>query len=175
MIVKLVVFILSFLVWCLLVWPFGEVYGGVDLQGMSAGGFVSLTAALIFGRNFSKKPLKLLNPSRWFYFFLFIPVFIYYCLKANLQVAYLVVHPALPIKPGIVKIRTKLKNSFAIVALSNCITLTPGTLTVEATEDGVLYIHWLAMSTTDENEAGRLIAGKFEYFLQKIFEENRLK
>lgn len=169
---KILVFFLSFTVWFLLVWPVGGHYGGLDYQGLTAGFFASLISALIFGRGFTEKPSRIIDPRRWFYVLVFIPVFVYYCIKANLQVAYLILHPKLPIKPGIVKMRTKLKNRVAIAVLSNCITLTPGTLTVEATEEGVLYVHWLAMTAIDEEEAGRIIAGKFEYFLHKIFEDN---
>ncbi len=169
---KIAVFFLSFIVWFLLIWPVCGHYGAVDFQGITAGFFASLISALIFGKGFAEKPRKILEPRRWFYFLLFIPVFAYYCIKANIQVAYLVVHPQLPIKPGIVRMRTKLKNRVAIVVLSNCITLTPGTLTVEATEKGVLYVHWLAITAIDEGEAGRIIAGKFEYFLHKIFEDD---
>jgi len=46
--------------------------------------------------------------------------------KANIHVAYIVIHPLLPIKPGIVKVKTKLKRDSALTMLANSITLTPG-------------------------------------------------
>ncbi len=168
---RIEVFLLSFFLWCLLVWPYSRAYG-LYIQGIAAGLAASFLVAVIFGKGFSEHPAEILRPRRWLYVIRFVPVFIYYCLKSSLHVAYQVIHPGLPIKPGIVKIHTKLKNRAAITVLSNCITLTPGTMTVEATEDGVLYIHWLRVETVDEAEAGRMIAGKFEYYLHKIFEED---
>jgi multicomponent Na+:H+ antiporter subunit E len=43
-------------------------------------------------------------------------------------------------------------------------------LTVDLTDDGFLYIHWINVKSTDVEEATKLIAGRFEYFLKKIFE-----
>jgi multicomponent Na+:H+ antiporter subunit E len=76
----------------------------------------------------------------------------------------------MPIHPGIVKIKTSLKSDSAITALANSITLTPGTLTVDVTDDGYLYVHWINVKATDTDEASKLIAQKFEYFIERIFE-----
>ena len=77
----------------------------------------------------------------------------------------------MPIRPGIVKIKTSLTSESAITALANSITLTPGTLTVDLTDDGTLYVHWINVRSDDVDEATRMIARKFEYFLERIFEE----
>lgn len=61
---------------------------------------------------------------------------------ANLHVAYIVLHPRLPISPGFVRFSTKLRSELGRAALANSITLTPGTLTVEAEQDDFL-IHAL--------------------------------
>jgi multicomponent Na+:H+ antiporter subunit E len=83
----------------------------------------------------------------------------------------------MPIKPGIVKIRTMLKTDSGITALANSITLTPGTLTVDLTNEGepasqetFLYIHWINVKSDDVEQATKLIAKRFEWFLKKIFE-----
>ena len=76
----------------------------------------------------------------------------------------------MPIKPGIVKIKTNLKTESGITALANSITLTPGTLTVDLTDDGYLYIHWIYVKAEDVEGATQHIARKFEWFLEKIFE-----
>ncbi len=169
---KLEVFVISLILWCLLSWPYCPISGEWDIMAVLTGAAAALASSLIFGRDFSKYPSRILSIRRWLYFFQFIPVFIYYCLKSSFQVAYLVIHPKLPIKPGIVKIQTNLKNPAAITMLSNCITLTPGTLTVEATSEGILYVHWIQVKTIEKNQAGELIAGKFEPYLTKIFEED---
>jgi len=167
---RIEVFIISYIAWCMFAWVFGGIPPGLDLQSMAAGIGAALLVALVFGEGFAESPGKILNPVRWIYFIAFIPFFAFYCIEANLQVTFLLLHPKMPINPGMVRLRTALRSRAAIAVLANCITLTPGTLTVEATQDGVLYVHWIDVQTTDEEEAGRIIAGKFEPFLRRIFE-----
>ncbi len=91
-------------------------------------------------------------------------------LQANLDVVYRVVHPLMPIHPGIVKVRTTLKTDTARTVLANSITLTPGTMTVDITDEGYLYIHWINVQETDIEKATAAIVARFEEFLEKIFE-----
>jgi multicomponent Na+:H+ antiporter subunit E len=108
-------------------------------------------------------------PKRLFCLFVHIPIFFYECVKANLDVAYRVVHPKMPIKPGIVAVRTTLRSDVGKLMLANSITLTPGTLTLEVSEE-YLFIHWINVETTDIEEASRLINGRFEKCLKVIAE-----
>ena len=50
---------------------------------------------------------------------------------ANLQVVKLVLDPALPIDPVIVRVRTRFSTDVARTTLANSITLTPGTITLD--------------------------------------------
>jgi multicomponent Na+:H+ antiporter subunit E len=69
---------------------------------------------------------------------------------ANLQVAWIVVQPRLPIRPGIIAFRTRHRSDLGVTLLANSITLTPGTLTVDlSTEGDVLYIHALDIRHPD--------------------------
>jgi len=111
-----------------------------------------------------------ISPVRIFWFLLYIPVFFYYMMAANFDVVYRALHPQMPINPGIVKIKTRLKSESGITALANSITLTPGTLTVDLTDDGYLYVHWINVKSVDIQQATEQIARKFEWFLEKIFE-----
>ena len=80
-------------------------------------------------------------------------------------------HPRLPINPGIVKIKTSLKSDTALTFLANSITLTPGTMSVDIdTERGVLYVHWINVRAEDIESATKLIAERFEKILRKIFD-----
>ena len=97
-------------------------------------------------------------------------VFVYSVVRANFDVAYRILHPAMPIRPGIVKVRTYLKSPVAITMLANSIALTPGTLTVHAGEDGTLYVHWINVKSTDVDEATRYIVSRFEWFIHRIVE-----
>jgi len=92
-------------------------------------------------------------------------------IKANFNVAYIVIHPLLPIKPGIVKVKTKLKRDSALTMLANSITLTPGTLTVDIDVDNqILYVHWIYVKFTDIEQTTKDIGGRFEKLLEEIFE-----
>ncbi|MFP4029259.1 MAG: Na+/H+ antiporter subunit E [Candidatus Brocadiia bacterium] len=167
---RLATFVFAFLAWCLLAWPYGEAAGGWDMQILIVGLGAALLVALICGEGLGDKSLQLFNPVRWFWLLCYIPVFAYYCAKANLQVAYLVLHPEMPIKPGIVKVKTRLQSKAALTALANCITLTPGTLTVEMEDDGTLYVHWIEVKSTQEDETSAEICERFDGFLKKIME-----
>jgi multicomponent Na+:H+ antiporter subunit E len=111
-----------------------------------------------------------ISPVRVFWFLAYVPVFVYFLLRANFDVVYRALHPRMPIKPGIVKIKTNLKTDSAITALANSITLTPGTMTVDVTDDGFLYIHWINVKSDDIEEATRSISQTFEWFIKRIFE-----
>ena len=171
---RIAAFIVSFLVWCALVWPYDPTRiategTGWDIQSIVLGLFAALLTALLFREAFTKQPMNMFAPARIFWLFVYIPEFVYYCIKANFQVVYLVLHPDMPIKPGIVKVKTKLKSESGVTALANSITLTPGTLTVDVRNDNELYVHWLVVESADEEEATKKIVSRFEYCLGKIF------
>ena len=165
---RLIYFVLAFIIWILLTWPF--VNGKIDIQVVVAGLIASAAVAVLFHEVLPKEHHIFISPVRIFWFLVYVPVFFYYVMKANLDVVYRALHPKMPIKPGIVKIKTSLKTESAITALANSITLTPGTLTVDLTDDGFLYIHWINVKSDDVEQATKLIARRFEWFLKKIFE-----
>ena len=89
-------------------------------------------------------------------------------MSANIDVAYRVIHPKMPINPGIVVIKTVLKQDIAKMILANSITLTPGTFTLDIIDD-ILLIHWINVKTKDVDEATRMIGERFERYLKIIF------
>ena len=90
-------------------------------------------------------------------------------IKANLDVAYRVINPEMPIKPGIVVIKTNLKKNIAKLILANSITLTPGTFTLDIIGDKLL-IHWIYVKSSDLKEATEIVGERFEKILRKIFD-----
>jgi multicomponent Na+:H+ antiporter subunit E len=165
---RLIYFVLAFIVWMLLTWPVTN--GKIDLQVTVAGLIASLIVAVLFHEILPKEHHVFISPVRIFWLLIYLPVFFFYVIKANLDVVYRALHPKMPIKPGIVKIKTSLKTESGITALANSITLTPGTLTVDLTDDGFLYIHWINVKSDDVEGATKDIAQKFEWFLRRIFE-----
>ncbi len=160
---RVIYFVLAMVVWLLLTWS-------LDKQVVIAGVVAALIVAFLFHDILPKEHYIFFNPVRMFWFLVYLPVFFYYVIIANFDVVYRALHPDMPIKPGIVKIKTNLKTESGITALANSITLTPGTLTVDLTEDGFLYVHWIYVKAEDVEGATRHIAKKFEWFLEKIFE-----
>lgn len=165
---RLIYFVLSFIVWLLLTWPFSA--EGVDIQVVIAGLVAAFVVAILFHEILPQEHHVFISPIRIFWFIVYIPVFFYSLILANLDVMYRALHPKMPIKPGIVKIKTKLKSDSGITALANSITLTPGTLTVDVADGGYLYIHWINVKSEDIEQASRQIAERFEWFIQRIFE-----
>jgi multicomponent Na+:H+ antiporter subunit E len=163
-------FVVAFIVWCILCWI-------PDTQHLIAGVVVSLIVAVVMGSMFVTRPHMFFNPIRIFYFlFWYIPVFIWELIKANFDVAYRVIHPSMPIKPGIVRLKTELKSDTGLTFLANSITLTPGTLTVDIDKDKcILYIHWINVTGSDPETTYREIGNRFEPMLKKIFEEDAVK
>lgn len=72
------------------------------------------------------------------------------------------------INPGVVHFRTRLRTDIARVALTNSITLTPGTITL-LLDDDHLIVHWLDARTTHARYAHKLIAAPFEKVLKRVW------
>jgi multisubunit Na+/H+ antiporter MnhE subunit len=69
---------------------------------------------------------------------------------ANLQVAWIIVQPRMPIRPAFIVLPLALRDDLQITALAGMITLTPGTLTVDVAPDrSALYVHCLAAADPD--------------------------
>jgi multicomponent Na+:H+ antiporter subunit E len=157
----LTAFVVSFVVWLALV-------GTLNWQELLMGGVLSAIVAAFGWRYFSQVGFSRLTPKKIVYLIAYIPVFFWEMIKANLDVAYRVIHPRMPINPGIVLIKTELKSDSGKLALANSITLTPGTLTMDIEGDSVL-VHWINVKCTDTKGATNIIGERFERFLKVIF------
>jgi multicomponent Na+:H+ antiporter subunit E len=73
---------------------------------------------------------------------LFLARLLWEIVKANYDVAKIILHPRLPIDPRIVEYRTYLPDDLPRTVFSDSITLTPGTVTVEL-EGDLLNVHCL--------------------------------
>jgi multicomponent Na+:H+ antiporter subunit E len=151
-----------FALWVLLFWS-------LEPAVLGTGAFFALIVGTALGDIYPDRMQRLLDLRRWVSFLLYVPYFFYYCIRANLDVALRVIHPDVPIRPGIVKVRTSLRGDMARTFLANSITLTPGTLTVDM--DGQdLYVHWINIDTDDAQKRSAEICGRFEPLLRRIFE-----
>ncbi|MDR6299569.1 Na+/H+ antiporter subunit E [Mesonia maritima] len=97
----------------------------------------------------------------------FIFFFLFELIKANLQVAFDVVTKKFYMTPGIIKVPLEAETNLEISLLANLITLTPGTLSLDVSEDRkVLYVH--AMYISDKEEFISDIKNGFERRLLEI-------
>ena len=74
-------------------------------------------------------------------------------IKANIQIALIILNPRMPIDPGMVQFKTGLRNKISRVTLANSITLTPGTITVELINN-TYTIHSLVRDSAGDLESG---------------------
>ncbi len=94
--------------------------------------------------------------------FCYIIVLIVEVLKANFSVMGIILRRKAEYHPAIVKIKVPLKRNFTRVLLANSITLTPGTITVDLTEDEY------TIQCLDRAAAEGLEDGIFVRMLKKI-------
>ncbi|MFP4178882.1 MAG: Na+/H+ antiporter subunit E [Spirochaetaceae bacterium] len=157
------VFLLLFLciIWVLLTYP-------IDTQEVLAGGVVALLLAVLPLGSIPVFSEIRWNPKSLVYAVIYLFIFFFELIKSNIDVAFRVLHPTLPISPGIVKVRTRLQSRMGRMALANSITLTPGTITVE-TKGEYFYIHWIDVRARNIEETTENIVSKFEKYLEVIF------
>ncbi len=157
---------ISFITWLALTFSPGMTIEAF-IQEFIVGLMVSLAVAAVTYKHLPNASMKYFSPKRLGYLFVYVIVFVWEMIKANLNMAAIVLSPKLPLKPGIVKIKTDLKGNFPLLLLGNSITLTPGTMTMEVNGD-TLYIHWVKLCD-DLSEAGDIIKGSFEKWLKGVF------
>ncbi len=156
-----VLFATLFLFWIMLM-------GSLHPDSLLVGALVSLSIALLyrnglsFFTEFRATPAALWAGLRYYgYFFKEL-------VRSNLRLTAIVLSPDLPIRPGIVKVRTRLQSRMGRLMLANSITLTPGTLTVEF-KDEWLYVHWVQVDREDIDFATAKIVAGFERYLEVMY------
>lgn len=124
----------------------------VTLQSVLIGSIASLII-VIHSRDvsFKNEEMPLYNFSKLMIFFQFMLRLLVEIVKANIDVALIVLNPKLPIKPSFIKVPLKLNNDVNKVIYANAVTLTPGTLTIDIDNDGFI-IHALTESAAKDME-----------------------
>ncbi|MFW5712493.1 MAG: Na+/H+ antiporter subunit E [bacterium] len=158
---RFIIFTFLLIIWLLLTYPF-------SLQELAAGAIVSLLIAIIAAGSVPIFAEMRVGPRAISWAIAYLFVFLFELVRSNLDVAFRVLHPRLPIQPGIVKVRTSLGSRMGRLALANSITLTPGTITVE-TKGEYFYVHWIDVRARNIEETTQNIVSKFEKYLEVIF------
>jgi len=147
----------SFLFYLLLagsVAPFELVTGGISAGIVAVALWrVSLTSSV--------EPVR--TVQRLARFALYVPFLLWEIVKANVEIAYIVLHPDLPIDPKMVQFDAAVWSALPVTTLANSITLTPGTLTVDVSQ------RYLTIHTLTGNAREELFAGTLERAVRFVF------
>jgi len=141
----------------------------LEKEELITGIIVSLILSVASYRSFHIIGFPKVTFKKVFFVCIYIIILFKEIIIANLDVAYRVIHPKIPIKPGIIIIKTGLKQDLAKLILANSITLTPGTFVLDI-EDDRLLIHWINVKTENTDEATSIIGERFEKYLRVIFQ-----
>ncbi|MBZ0122674.1 MAG: Na+/H+ antiporter subunit E [Roseovarius sp.] len=147
------------LVWCLLV---NAISAGTAAFGLILGTVIPiLTAAYWPQRPVMRKPLRMME---------YIAVVIWDIIVANVQVAIIVVFKRnADMSPNWVAVPLDLRRPEAIAVLAGTITLTPGTVSADLSDEGhALLVH--ALDAPDPDAVRDTIKTRYERRLKEIFE-----
>lgn len=153
----LVTFLILFGFWILLSWNFDPLH-------LVLGLICSLLVAYFSHDLLMTRERIGFSLRKMILFILYLFYLAHSIILANLDVAYRVLHPKMPINPRIVKFKSRLTSDIGQTILANSITLTPGTITVDI-RNRTFYIH-----TLSEKSAEDLLKGEMENKLMRIFE-----
>ncbi|NHN42335.1 monovalent cation/H+ antiporter subunit E [Halorubellus sp. JP-L1] len=96
-------------------------------------------------------------------FAVYVPYLLWEIVVANVQIAYVVLHPSLPIDPEVVEFDAAVWSALPVTTLANSITLTPGTLTVDVSR------RHFTVHTLTGNARDALFEGKLERAVRFVF------
>ena len=122
---------------------------------ITSGIIASLIVAYLSHDIFIGKPDIKTETRRVLKFIKYLPWLLWEILLANVEIAYLVLNPKPLVDPQLVRFKPDLKTDLGIVTLANSITLTPGTVTVEANREEFI-IHAICQKSADGIISGEM-------------------
>lgn len=164
--------VLMFVFWLLL-------SGTMEMRFVKYGIFTAIIAAwvsypllLIPNQDGTRKYFIFgINPVKLLYYFFWL---MWQLILANIDVIRATVRPELDINPCVVKFRYTADNPMAMVILANSITLTPGTVTMNVTPEGLFEVHALTDNAADGLEDPSGMPGKIAWLLGQGFQFEKL-
>ncbi|MFC4407126.1 Na+/H+ antiporter subunit E [Haloarchaeobius iranensis] len=155
-------------------WLFVRGVHFIDKPGLAAGEFViGLAVGLpiaygirgIYAPTYGLRRSLSVLPAAGIY----LSLFLWELVTANVDVARRVLSPSMPIEPNVVEVPLRVESDVAITTIANSITLTPGTLTMDYDEErNSLFVH--ALAATDEESVVEPIR-RWEDYALVIFDE----
>lgn len=164
-------FIFCYILWILTMFAYSGIRASLEeyLEGI----IVCLIVAFVCSGYFIREnAFWLFSPKRMGALLAYLPVYLWNMLKANWNIAKIVLTPGLKINPGIVKIRTDLKSDYALAVLAGCITTTPGTITMDVVEEksnAYMYIHCIDIKGKNMNDNSIKMKNAYESWIGRFF------
>ncbi|MDN7013789.1 hypothetical protein FGW20_12260 [Methanoculleus sp. FWC-SCC3] len=125
--------------------------GQLDPFYIGAGIVCCGIVTLVSGDLIFRSDTSVIRSARTFVrFVLYIPRLMVAILYANIDVAYRILHPKMPIDPALITIETSFRNDVLRTSFANAMTLTPGTVTVDVT-GGTFIVHALVREMAEED------------------------
>jgi len=144
-----------------------RVFAGEVVMGFAVG----LPTAYLFRRLYAPRVAAGRALRAAPYAALYAAVFLWEVVTANVDVAYRVLAPSMPIRPSVIEVPLRVETDAAVTTIANSITLTPGTLTMDHDEEtNTLYVH--AIDGRDP-EAILSPIRRWEDYALVIFDEER--
>lgn len=101
-------------------------------------------------------------------FFKLAVIFALEVVRSAVRVSYLILHPRLPISPGLVAVPLDVTSDEAITVFAGMITMSPGSISVELSDDRrYLYVH--ALEAGDPHKAAAFFKNAFERHIMEVF------
>lgn len=122
-----------------------------------------IVATALWGISLTTPAHPVRTGKRLVRFALYVPYLLYEIAKANVEIAYVVLHPDLPIDPEMVEFDAAVWSALPVTTLANSITLTPGTLTVDVSRQ-----HFTVHTLTRNSREG-LFSGTLERAVRFVF------
>ena len=121
---------------------------GYYTEFLVAAGFGSAAAVLFAARRMEIVDQEGTPVYIWNVVFVYWPWLFWEIVKSAWNVSMIILHPRLPISPTVVRFRPLQRTAVGLVTHGNSITLTPGTVTIECTEDEFL-VHGLTRASAE--------------------------
>ena len=102
----------------------------------------------LFSSNFSTLKFNAKLP-------MFLPWFFIEIVKSNIDVCWRILHPKLPIDPQFVSVKASQHSDMARAVYANCITLTPGTYSLDI-DDNSIEVHALTKQLANDVQQGEM-------------------
>ncbi len=118
-------------------------------------GVASVIAVVLLARRMDKASLHSSESTVGFRVLLYIPWLLKEIVKANLQVARIIIDPKLPISPRLIRVRASQRGEGGQVLYANSITLTPGTISLDVRKN-TIAVHALTTELADGLASGEM-------------------